>query len=95
MKEQRENNVEWKTMADIMRTEYVSKVRHNPENNTLELDIYDVGAPYELDLDQCRDHVELVDWIRHLAKRPDCGADVIYDVIMLWGKITGLSVYGR
>lgn len=86
----------WYTMAELMKMKFPEKVRHNKALNTIEVDLYGEGEPpYEIDLDTCRDHVELVDWIRHIAGVNGCTADMIWQAIELWGKITGLSVYGH
>ena len=97
MQEQVEIPVVWTSFAELRKKERrPATVRHNKENNTIELDLYGEGEPpYEIDLDRCRDHVELVDWVRHIAEKRDCTALMICDVIELWGKITGLPVYGH
>jgi len=68
-------------------------VKHNADLGTLELYVYGQSF-YEIDLDQCADHRQLVGWLRHLSVKAWATTDLLIDIMDAWSKATGKQVHG-
>ena len=69
------------------------KVRHLRGRKVIRLHVYPHGDAYEIDLDTCRDHQELVGWLRHLAEKAWITGDLLADFMDAWSSATGKPVH--
>ena len=69
-------------------------VIYNEDTDCLELVVYMGGGVYEIPMDRCKTHEELVEWICHLSGKNWFNNAVCRDMIEVWGALTKNEIYG-
>lgn len=69
-------------------------IRHNREERTLELFVYENGFSYDIPLQDCADHKALVMWIGHLTSKDWFDVELLRRLLLVWEEATGLPAYG-
>ena len=68
--------------------------RYNKSTDCIELAVYMGGGTYEIAMDRCRTHEDLVKWVCHLSEKSWFSNSVCRDMIEVWGALTKNEIYG-
>lgn len=68
--------------------------RYNKSTDCIELAVYMGGGTYEIAMDRCKTHEELVKWICHISEKNWFNNAVCRDMIEVWGALTKNEIYG-